>query len=280
MHKKPNRLHRILLTSGLLAVATATYASDPMALNPTSPWYGDSFEQGWHFELSAGIEYEPSYAGSDKYSSEPDASARALYKAANGNRYFVSIGELGAILPLSPSTQFVAFLEFEEERNDEDDSTLTGMDVIDSTVEGQLMLARRFGNASLFGVLQPDLSGNANKGLVWFMGAGYDWLSTSNKLRTSTTLDISGADSEYMRTEFGITPAEATRTGYNSYRPGGGLKSLTWNIAAEYFLSDRLSLIGSVDTEYYLSKAADSPLIANEGSDLTYEANLQLRYQF
>jgi len=275
----PKLLSTISLTL-LLCFVTAAKADDPLTLNPASPWYGLNFESGWHFDVGAGLEYEATYAGSDKYTTEADIAARALYNSKNGHRYFVGLGEIGAVLTLSPDMQFVAFLEYEEERTDEDDSTLTGLDTIDSTIEGQFMLAKRFGNASVFGVLQPDLTGDANKGLVWFVGAGYDWLSANKRWRTSTTVDLSGADSEYMRTEFGITPEESSRTGYTSYQPSSGLKSLTWNITGEYYFSDNLSLLGSIDTEHFFSEASDSPLIAIEGNDLSVEASIQLRYQF
>jgi outer membrane scaffolding protein for murein synthesis (MipA/OmpV family) len=273
------QLSALLLISSLCFAANAK-AGDPLTLNPVSPWYGLDFESGWHFDFEVGLEYEPTYAGSDKYISEGDIGARALYSTKSGHRYFVSLGEIGAVFSLSPNTQLLAFLEYEEERNDDDDSTLTGMDTIDSTIEGQFMLATRFGNTTLFGVLQPDLTGDANKGVVWFVGAGYDWLSASRRWRTSTTLDLSGADSEYMLTEFGITSEESARTGYQSYQPSSGLKSLSWNITGEYYFSDNLSLLGSMDTEYYLSEASNSPLIADEGRDLTFEASLQLRYRY
>lgn len=263
-----------------LCFIASVNADDPLTLNPASPWYGLDFEPGWHFDAGIGLEYEPTYAGSDKYVSEGDIAARALYRSKGGHRYFISLGELGAVFSLSPDTQLLAFLEYEEERNDEDDSTLTGLDTIDSTIEGQFMLIKRFDNVSVFGVLQPDLTGDANKGLVWFIGAGYDWLSPNKRWRTSTTFDISGANSEYMRTEFGITDTEASRTGYARYQPSGGLKSLTWNIAGEYYFSKHFSLLGSIDTEYYLSEASDSPLIADEGDDVTFEASIQLRYRY
>jgi outer membrane scaffolding protein for murein synthesis (MipA/OmpV family) len=272
-------LSALLLIPSLCFAATAK-ANDPLTLNPTSPWYGIDFESGWHFDFEAGIEYEPTYAGSDKYVSEGGIGARALYNTKSGHRYFISLGEIGAVFSLSPDTQLLAFLEYEEERNNDDDSTLTGMDIIDSTVEGQFMITTRFGNATLFGVLQPDLAGDANKGVVWFVGAGYDWLSNDKHWRTNTTIDLSGADSEYMLTEFGVTQEEAARTGYLSYQPSSGLKSLSWSISGEYYFTDNFSLLGSVDTEYYLKDASDSPLIASEGRDLTFEASLQLRYRF
>ena len=271
---------RALVLLPFLCCAMKATADDPLILNPAGPWYALDFEPGWHYDFAVGFEYEPTYAGSDKYTSEGDLGARALYLTNRGHRYFISLGELGAIFSLSPNTQFLAFLEFEEGRDDEDDSTLSGMDTVDSTIEGQFMLARRFGNVTLYGVLQADLAGDADKGLVWFVGAGYDWLSADSRWRINTALDLSGADNEYMQTEFGITAEESSRTGYASYRPASGLKSLTWNISSEYYFSDHLSLLASVETEYYFSEASDSPLIAEEGSEVTHEASLLLRYRF
>lgn len=271
-------LVKVGLLSPLLVVANAM--SDPLALNPASPWYGTDLEKGWHYDIGVGVEYEPTYAGSDKYVSEGDISGRALYVSQSGSRLYISLGEIGGAFSLSPNTEIVAFFEYEEGREDEEDLTLAGLNPIDSTVEGQIMLATRFGNTTVFSGLQPDLTGNANKGLVWFVGAGFDWLAPNKQWRANTTFDLSGADDEYMRTEFGITPEEALRTEYANYQPSGGLKSLTWNITVEYYISDDLSLLGGIDTEYYLSEASDSPLISDVGSDLTIEASMQLRYRF
>ena len=268
----------VWLLSPLLMVANVN--ADPLALNPASPWYGTDLEAGWHYDVGIGIEYEPGYAGSDKYAVEGDVDGRALYRTESGSRLFINLGEIGGAFSLSPNTEIIAFFEYEEGREIEDDATLTGLNPVDSTVEGQFMLARRFGNTMLFGGLQADLTGDANKGLVWFLGGGYDWLAPDKRWRANTTFDLSGADGEYMRTEFGITPEETSRTGYTTYQPSSGLKSVTWNIAVEYYFSDRLSLLSGIETEYYLTEASDSPLISDEGSDVTFEATMLLRYQF
>jgi outer membrane scaffolding protein for murein synthesis (MipA/OmpV family) len=269
----------LMLVTGLLLPSDAV-ANDPLARNPQSPWYGLDKPAGWHFDLGVGLGQEPTYAGSSKSNGEFNLLARALYKTERGHRYSIGLGEFGATFTINPTTQFNVFLEFEEGRDSADDPALTGMDSIDSTVEGQFVLARRFGNTSVFAVLQPDLLGKANKGLVWFVGAGHDVFLKNNRWRLATRLDLSGANAEYMRTEFGVTAQEATRTGYSQYQPGGGLKSLTLGLNAEYFFSKRFSLLGAIEAEHYLSKAADSPLIAGPGRKTTFETSLLLRWQF
>lgn len=258
----------------------AAAQSDPLQLNPASPWYALDASSGWHFELGAGLEYEPSYPGSDKYLTEPDLFARAIYRSDSGNRYFVSLGEVGAIFTLSDRTQFQMFLEYEEEREIDDDDTLLGLNEVDATIEGQFMLARRYGNFSTYAIVQPDLTGDANKGLVWFLGASYDQLFNDGQWRLGSTLDVSGADSEHMRTEFGITADEAARTGYKQYQPGSALKSATWGISAEYWIKPRLSVLTNVETEFYFSEAANSPLIVDFGRRVGVEASVVLRWTF
>lgn len=81
---------------------------------------------------------------------------------------------MGTVFSLSDRTQLQMFLEYEEERETDDDDTLVGLNAVDATIEGQIMLARRYGNFSTYAIAQPDLTGNANKGVVWFLGAGYD----------------------------------------------------------------------------------------------------------
>ena len=83
-----------------------------------------------------------------------------------------------------------------------------------------------------------------------------------------------------MRTEFGITSQESLVSGYTPYQPDAGLKSATLGLSGEYYFNDRLSVLGSLETEYYFSEASDSPLIDLEGDELTYEAMLLLRWRF
>ena len=275
----PSKLIPILLCS-LSTVSLQAHAEDPLVLNPQSLWYKLDADTGWHYDLQLGIETEPTYAGSASNDTEADIGAKALYRTKAGHRFFLSLGQLGAIYSISPNTQLLAFLESEEGRDSSDDPILEGLDDIDSTIEGQFTLAHRFGNSTLFATLQPDLAGDANKGIVWFLGGTYDWLSEGGKWRLASSLDISGGDSEYMMTEFGITAAESQRTGYSTYTPSSGLKSATLGLSAEYYINDRLSILNTIELENYLGDAKDSPLVDDLGDSTTIEASAVLRWRF
>jgi len=274
--------HNLALMALFLMFLSKNLAAelDPLERNPASPWYLSKAASGWYFDVGVGLEYEAGYPGSDVYSAEPDLFARAIYQTEAGHRLFFSLGEIGGIYALSEKTQLVAFLEYEEERDADDDEALVGLDVIDSTIEGQFAVAHRLNNFSFFGVVQPDLTGDANKGIVWFIGAGYDSFLENPNWRIATRIDISGADQEYMQTEFGISAKEALRTSYTAYAPSSGLKSATLNLSFEYMFNPKLSILTSIDTEYYFNEAANSPLIADVGSEVGYEASILMRWQF
>ncbi|MEM7305426.1 MAG: MipA/OmpV family protein [Planctomycetota bacterium] len=245
--------------------------------NLMSPWTAARGEPGWTVDLTLGIESEPDYAGSDDSETEPDLFARALYEDRRGHRYILNLGEVGAWWNLGDDWLLGTVLEYEQGRDNEN-TALTGFDAVDDTVEGQFSLARRFGDFSLAGVLQPDLLGRG-KGFVAFVAGGYDRMLTE-RLRLALGADLSTGDAEHMDTEFGVSASAAAASGLAEYNPGAGLKSATVDVALEHFFTDRFSLFLTGSAEHYFARAADSPLIDVEGSDLVYELGLGLRYSF
>ena len=263
----------------LKASSVITLSIFPLITWAVNPWeYAYEVRNKWYFSIGAGIEYEPTYAGSDKYTSEPEIDLSATYLSNAGHRYFISVGEIGAHFQSNPDLVFSTILEFEESRDDSDDSTLSGLNEIEDTIELQTALTKRWNDYFASIALQYDIR-DEGKGLVWFIAAGkhYSW---SDKADSLIWLDISGADSEHMRTEFGITQAESNTTGLAPYRPGSGIKSTTLNIANNYAINDSWSIGANLAIEYYFSKASDSPLIKTEGDDLTAEAELTINYEF
>ncbi len=233
---------------------------------------------GWQNEVAIGIESEPTYAGSDNNKTEADFDFKAVHTNENGHQWLLSLGEIGYTRKVSEDTSITALLEYEEGREAEEEDLLKGLESVDDTVELQLSTTRRFGNSYGYAVLQYDLL-DRGKGLVWFLGAAHDY-ELSDRLGVRLGLDISGADAEHMNTEFGISAAEASATGFSQYKPSSGLKSVTLSAESTYELNRNWSLLGEVEVENYLSEAADSPLIADYGSDVTYEVGIALRYQF
>ena len=245
------------------------------SLNLFSPWTGATGDTGWTFDGFLGSESEPDYAGSDDSEVEPDLFLRALYEDGRQHRYFVSLGELGAWWHLADGWTLGTVLEYEQGRDNENEA-LNGFEDVDDTLEGQFTLARRLGDFTLAAVVQPDLL-NRGKGLVLFGGLGYDRM-LGDRWRLALATDISTGDAEHMEGEFGISQAASAASGLTPYAPGAGLKSTTLGVGLERFFGSGWSVFCGAELEYYFSRAADSPLIQDEGSDLTYELGLGLRY--
>ncbi|MEM1182001.1 MAG: MipA/OmpV family protein, partial [Acidobacteriota bacterium] len=248
--------------------------------NPTGPWFlGDSKER-WTFDVLLGAELEPDYVGSDDSEVDPSGFVRAFYKDRHGNRYSLGLEEIGAVFYWGEDDRWALGidLEFEEGRETENEE-LRGLPEGRSTLEGEFTLYRRFGNAYGAAVFQPDLL-DRGKGLVYFIAGGYDYLTPGERFLVSTRLDISWGDAEHMQTEFGLDEEEGLIIGQPAYTPGGGLKSTSFGVSAQHFFSRRWSWLLGVEVEKYHSKAADSPLIANLGSDVNFEATLGIYFRF
>ncbi len=267
----------------LLCLAAALQASVAVAggpeKNPLSPWYLADSDRWWYIDGLIGGESEPDYIGSDDSDLEIAGFVRALFRDRSGNLYKVAFEEVGAVFYLGERWAFGVDLEFEEGRESADTEDLGALPDGETTLEGEFTLYRRFGDGYAALVIQPDLL-DRGKGLVYFIGYAYDYLSPNERWLFGSRIDVSWGDHEHMQTEFGLTPTQAALLGQPEYTPGGGLKSSTVGFLAQRFFGRRWSWLTSIEAEYYFSKAADSPLIAELGSDLTFEITTGLFFRF
>ena len=119
-----------------------------------------------------------------------------------------------------------------------------------------------------------------DKGTVFFLGGGYERDTRSELWRWAVTADLSWADSEHMRREFGITETESARTGYAVFEPSAGIKTATLGFELDRFVKRRWALFLELEVERYLGDTVDSPLIRDIGSETGVEAAVGFRYRF
>ena len=273
---------RQLVVSGVLVLGVAFFLSieawAQAELNPQSPRYRLSSEGWWHVDAFGGIESEPDYPGSDDNEFELLYDVRLLLKDPWNNRYTLSIGRLTATFDLLSQTSLHIALEYEEGR-EASNAALDGFEDGKDTLEGEISLIQWIGNFYIFGTFQPDLL-DRGKGIVWFIGAGYDTVFWNQRLRLSPLVDLSFANADHMQTEFGITREQAVASGLEEYRPGGGLKSMTGGLSMEYYLTPHWSVFAQAEVEYYFERAAESPLLKTFGSELTHEFNAGVHFRY
>lgn len=87
------------------------------------------------------------------------------------------------------------------------------------------------------------------------------------------------ATSEYMRTYFGVTPAESARSGLSTYNPGGGIKGAGLEVSGRYELTQQWALVGLAYYERLIAGAATSPVV-KVGDENQITAKLGLSYKF
>ena len=238
----------------------------------------DNDSAGWSYSVQIGTEVEPAYTGSDVYAAEPDLNIEASYQSMKGHRYYLSLGELGADWAIATNTLLRTNLEYEFGRNNADDPALTGFPEVDDTIEAQSLLFRRVGPFMLGAGLQIDIL-DRGKGLVGFLGARYQKAFTST-LSLTTGLDLSFANAEHMFTEVGISRTTAETTRNAPYTPESGYKGVSVQLGLAYRFQADWMLKADVAIERYGAEMRNSPLIAEHGTDSTYEAAITLVRDF
>jgi MipA family protein len=81
------------------------------------------------------------------------------------------------------------------------------------------------------------------------------------QLRVSLTPSVTWADTEYTKTYFGVSPVQASRSGFKAYKTKGGLKSGGLELSANYALTKNWAGVISASANQLLGDAADSPIV-------------------
>jgi MipA family protein len=95
------------------------------------------------------------------------------------------------------------------------------------------------------------------------------------------------ANGKYMRTYFGVTPAEALRSGLLAYKPGSGLKDFGTGLTVGYNFSSRWGVVANGTYSYLTGDAGKSPIVKGrltgvkaEGSRSQFVGGLAISYRF
>ncbi|MEM6706529.1 MAG: MipA/OmpV family protein [Acidobacteriota bacterium] len=266
-------LYKVLFLAALVSTPAVAQSNR----SASSPWSYSDLEGRWFLDAGLEVENEPTFPGSDDSEIEPFPEFQITWRGARGHQYYLGLGELGAKFRLSSSSAFVLSGGLEDGRDAEEDERLAGLDEIEDGFDLALSYWRRWGPWLAAAQVQTDV-GN-DKGTVWFLGGGYERDLAEGRYRLRLGVDLSGADAQHLRTELGITSAEAARTDFQEYQPGSGLKTLTLGVELDRWWG-RWGLLLSLEAERYLDAAKESPLIQTIGSETTVEASVGFVYRW
>lgn len=125
----------------------------------------------------------------------------------------------------------------------------------------------------------PQEAGNGHDGLLAAFGAKYT-ATASDRLTVSVGLSASWADDDYMQGFFGVTSAQAARSGLPRFDGDAGFKDAGIQIGASYAMSENWSIDGQVGYQRLLNDAADSPIVERKGSSDQFRALVGVAYRF
>lgn len=86
------------------------------------------------------------------------------------------------------------------------------------------------------------------------------------------------ANSRYMDSFFGISPAEAAASGFPSFNPGGGIKDVGLGTIVSYAATEKMTLQAGFAYERLLSGAKNSPIVRDAGSPNQLTAGFAVRF--
>ena len=121
--------------------------------------------------------------------------------------------------------------------------------------------------------------GDDKDGLLVTLDTKYK-IQVSDKLTISPSLSTSWGDDEYMQGFFGVTNTQVVQSGLRRFESEAGFKDVGIQLHASYALSTSLSLDSQVGYWRLLNDAADSPIVADEGSDNQVRGLIGLLYHF
>lgn len=155
---------------------------------------------------------------------------------------------------------------------------------LDTAIEAGGYVGYRFGGDQLGqGSVQVELSvvhdiSEVHEGLLATASTSYMAVRQPDSF-LSFDLQTTWADSDYTRTYFGISSADAATSGLAAYDPGAGFRDIGAGVNAGYYFSRSLGILGRVGANYLIGDAADSP-VTDQGSRWQPFAGVTLSYRF
>jgi outer membrane scaffolding protein for murein synthesis (MipA/OmpV family) len=220
--------------------------------------------------------YTPDYEGSDDYRFRALPYFRVQYQ----DWATLSVPE-GLKLAAINDGGFKAggILGYRFDRDSGDNIALRGLGDVDGAVELGAFAEYKFDAIKLSLEGRQGVSGD-DTGLIATLGLRYETRIAGAIV--SVGPKVSWVDDDYAQTYFGITPAQSVASflGYAPYAAGNGIKDYGVGLTAVVPLGDAWSLTAIASVGRLTGDAADSPIVAAEGSETQVTLGLFAGYRF
>ncbi len=228
----------------------------------------------WSIVVGAGGAYAPDYEGSDDYEFQPFPFAAVVYD----DLVFIEGTSVGVNLLKVDGLKAGPIARYGVGRDEDDNDALDGLGDVDESVELGGFLKYEIGIWSAGLTVAQDVAGG-HDGLVAEASTGIA-VSLGDRMRSSLEASASWADSTYMEAYFGISPSQSARSGLDRFEAEGGFKDVGVTLGLDYMFTERIGLGGRAQYKRLLGDAADSPIVADEGSADQFLGGMFLTYRF
>ncbi len=231
--------------------------------------------------LGGGIAFAPAYQGADKY--RPTAIYDINVGYSHGNWGSVSLGNNGLswALPLDEPFGVALLLDYDSGRDeviktlDGRDKTLKGMGDLGGALQAGVELSYQLDPFRTYiKALQATKKrhyGGEDLGRTLLAELGVGTITPLNdQFSLQTNLSTTWANSGYQRGYFGVTPEQAKRTAFSTWRPGSGFKDVTFSAALNYDWTQNIALQAGAGVTALVGDAANSPIVEKKVAGLSF----------
>lgn len=232
-------------------------------------------ESPWSVRLGAVGAYMPDYEGSDDYEMRALPDIDIEY----GDLFFLRRATLGVNLVNADGFQAGVSVGYHRGRDEDDNRALRGLGDINAMAMGNLFAQYSLGPLNLSATLSNDVLGDGHDGTILALTTGYRFAPTE-RIMLSIGPSLTWASNNYMQTMFGISDIQAARSGRQPYQAKSGLRDAGLTAFGAYKLTDNWMITSIARYHRLLGDAADSPLVARDGSADQFMVGLGLAYDF
>lgn len=236
----------------------------------------DLLVPGLRGSVGLGLAYTPKYLGSDEYNFTVVPLLRLNYR-----NYISLSGTTLRVNAIGNERWTVGVLaKYVTGRGNAQSGVLGGLEDIDSTVALGPYVEYRLGRFQFGAEWRHALGGGQGDELKLTVSSGL-YQSADKRFGLQGAVSTSIASGEFMRTNFGVTPAESATSvsGFVPYRPGGGLYEIAVSLGGQYKITDNWNFGQFIELDRLTGGADESPLV-RIGSPWQISGGVGVYYKF
>ncbi len=165
-------------------------------------------------------------------------------------------------------------------RDEHDNSALDGLGDIDDSAGSGVFVEARAGSWTADISSTSQDAGDEGDGLLVAVRSRYS-VQISERFSIAPAVVASWGDEDYMQGFYGVSNAQASRSGLTRFNAQSGFKDVGIQVGATYSLSEKFLINGQIGYQRLLGDAADSPIVdRKDGSRDQFSALFGIAYKF